>query len=70
MPAITDSSLITHIIYDDSTNEMEVTFTSGNAHLYQDVPKSLYEEFIASKSKGSFFVKNIKNKFIGDRAAK
>jgi hypothetical protein len=61
MPAV-DSSAIQRIDYDAAARELFVTFAGGNAYKYYRVPRSVYESFLHSDSKGLFF-----NAYIRDR---
>ena len=49
-----DSSMLHAVGYDEEAQELEVIFTSGKIYRYRDVPKEIYEQLLASKSKGSF----------------
>jgi hypothetical protein len=54
-----DSSMVHAIGYDDETSELEIVFNSGKIYRYKDVEKEIYEELLASSSKGSFLRGNI-----------
>jgi KTSC domain-containing protein len=56
------STAIEHISYDEATRELHVKFVGGGTYTYYAVPKSVYEAFRASSSKGTHF-----NRFIKDR---
>jgi ABC-type arginine transport system ATPase subunit len=65
-PSLTkvESSLIKEIGYDAATQVLTVTFVDQEGvYEYQKVPESVYKELVAAESKGSFFVKSIKDKF-------
>ncbi|WP_395094270.1 KTSC domain-containing protein [Armatimonas sp.] len=49
-----DSSMLDAVGYDEKTQELEAVFTSGKVYRYSGVPKEVYEELLASDSKGSF----------------
>lgn len=59
---VTSSNLVS-AGYDAATKTMEVEFygKSGNTiYQYHDVPKEVYDGFLAADSKGSYFHNNIK----------
>ena len=45
--------------YDCMTGNLKVTFTTGKAYRYEEVPLSVFTKFRMAKSQGQFF-----NKFI------
>lgn len=49
------SSVIRTISYEIHAQELFVTFMSGRTYAYRDVPKGMYDEFLAAPSKGVFF---------------
>jgi len=55
-----DSSNIMSIGYDGDVEVLEVEFKGEKVYQYHDVPETVYMEFAASKSKGSFFHENIR----------
>jgi hypothetical protein len=55
------SSVIDQYHYKDGT--LTIVFVSGTVYNYLHVPQSVYENMKASKSKGIFFNKHIKNKY-------
>jgi len=56
-----DSSFITHIEHENST--LIVTFASNSVWAYYNVSRKIYNELISSDSHGSYFNKNIRNKY-------
>jgi hypothetical protein len=56
------SNTMSHIGYDAETKTLAVQFRSGLYH-YSGVPQDLYNEFMASESKGSFLNLHIARKF-------
>lgn len=54
------SSAIAAIGYDPERRELEVEFPSGRSYTHYDVPEEVYEEFMASGSKGTFYNLQIK----------
>ncbi len=61
MPAV-NSSAFSHIEYDENSSTLTISFKSGD-YDYKNFPKSLYEDFLAASSKGSFYNNYIKDKF-------
>lgn len=57
------SSTIKSVEYDDDTRELDITFTSGKAYRYFNVPLEIYAEFLDAGSKGKLFNDNIKGVF-------
>lgn len=57
------SSQLSYIGFDDENNKLYVTFKNNKTYEYSDVPYSVWKEFKASTSIGSYFSKNIKNKY-------
>jgi len=56
-----DSSQIKSIGYDEGTQTLDVEFRySGSVYTYSDVPKSVYDEMMASESVGKFFNAKVK----------
>lgn len=58
---------MTSIGYDSDTNVLEIEFRSGAVYRYFAVPRSVFEELMASPSKGSFLVDRIKDVFTFER---
>jgi len=61
MPQV-NSSAFSFIDYDEATSTLTISFKSGD-YDYKNFPKSLYEDFLASSSKGRFYNTYIKDKF-------
>jgi hypothetical protein len=57
------SSSIRSIGYDEPASKLEVEFHARSVYQYAGVPKALYEQFMATPSKGRFFDQRIKEKF-------
>ncbi len=57
------SSHIISIGYDETTQTLEVEFTNEKTFQYFNVPKTVYDNFINSESKGRFFRLSIKSNF-------
>lgn len=62
MRTLVDSSLLSSIEYsNDQTLDLE--FHSGATYRYFAVPEPLVEGLIAAESKGSYFNRNVRNRF-------
>jgi hypothetical protein len=61
------SSNIASVGYDDATETLEVEFFSGAIYQYHNVGSDMYEQFMASGSKGAFLNAHIKNAFAYSR---
>jgi hypothetical protein len=57
-----DSSNVVSIGYEVNTDTLEVEF-SGGIYCYYDVPAYVFEELMASDSKGTYLHQNIKNSY-------
>jgi lysyl-tRNA synthetase class 2 len=57
------SSMMNRIDYEESTKELDITFTSGKTYRYLDVPPEIYGALVDADSKGQFFNEYIKNEF-------
>jgi hypothetical protein len=61
MPFV-ESEATSVIDYDELSRGLVVTFTSGGRYRYENVPPSVYKDFIAAESHGRYF-----HEFIRDR---
>ena len=57
------STVIASLTYDAPVNELTVRFVSGSVYRYYHVPQEVYEEWLASRAKGIFYNREIKNKY-------
>ena len=53
--------------YDSDTQELEITFQSGEAYSYQNVPQGIWAGLIAAGSPGGYFHRQVKSRFGGTR---
>lgn len=53
------SSRITEMGYDADTATVYVRFTNGSSWRYMNVPPEVWEQFVASSSKGRFIKENL-----------
>jgi hypothetical protein len=58
-----ESSNIEAVAYDGLLKELGVRFSGGSEYHYYEVEPNVYEEFLASASKGKYFHANIRNTF-------
>ncbi|HNX68227.1 MAG TPA: KTSC domain-containing protein [Candidatus Omnitrophota bacterium] len=49
--------------YDPSTATLEIVFRMGGVYRYHEVPESVYHSLMSAPSHGTYFQKNVKNKF-------
>jgi hypothetical protein len=57
------STAIQHVSYDEAAYELHVKFVGGGTYTYYAVPKSVYEAFRASSSRGTFLNNFIRNRY-------
>ena len=48
------SSNVVSIGYDEASETLEVEFFKSGIYQYQNVPKTIFDEFMATESKGQF----------------
>jgi hypothetical protein len=56
-----NSSMIQAVDYDPDTQDFTVKFTNGKTLVFQDVPQSKYDAFMAAPSQGKYFHGHIKS---------
>lgn len=66
MPAVS-SSAIARIDYRADRKDLIVTFCESGTYAYHGVPRSLFEAFLESDSKGKFYNIFIKERFSFNR---
>lgn len=60
-----ESSSIDSVGYDPDSRRLFVRFVeSGNAYVYSNVPKRVFDELLASNSKGRYFNEQIRGAFV------
>jgi hypothetical protein len=57
------SSVMTSIGYDNETQALDITFTSGETYRYSNVPRDIYAALLNAESKGEFFNDHVKGIF-------
>lgn len=60
---ILNSGAFSSAQYDDETQELEVTWWSGQTYTLQGVPPNVYAAFVSSPSPGSFWHAVLKNQY-------
>ena len=62
--ATAGSSMIKDIRYDAAAETLTVTMVKDNAvYEYRRVPEKIYKDFVAAKSKGTYFLLHIKGQY-------
>lgn len=61
------SSNIRGVEYDAAQRVLVVQFTSGSTYRYAGVPADVYHRFRIADSAGSFFAKEIRHRYTGER---
>lgn len=49
--------------YDATTKTLDVEFASSRVYRYSGVPAEIHAELISAESVGSYFARNVRNKF-------
>ena len=63
-PIPVESSSLESIEYDKEARVMNLVFAkSGDRYTYRNVPADVFESFVASDSKGHFFLENIRDQY-------
>jgi KTSC domain len=57
------SSALSSAEYDDETQTLTLTFTSGRSYTYDNVPEDTYERLLADPSPGRFYMAYIKDQY-------
>ena len=58
-----DSSALNSVAYSPADRLLYVEFHSGERYRYSEFPPECFREFLAAKSKGTYFAQNIRNHF-------
>lgn len=58
-----DSSFIKHVVYEEDTCSLLVTFGTGSIWLYKSITLDMYNRLITAPSLGAYFNTNIRNKY-------
>ena len=57
------STLVRSHSYNSEARELTITFVAGRRYVYDDVPQELYDRFRAAFSRGTFFNREIRNRY-------
>ena len=57
------SSTIMSVGYEAASETLEIEFKNGSVYQYYNVPESIYNDFVASDSKGKFLHVYIKSSY-------
>lgn len=57
------SSNIDDAGYDEKTQVMEVSFLNGGTYRYSNVPKHVWDAFLAANTPGQYFYHNIRSSY-------
>jgi len=63
------SSNITELDYDSTTQELLVVFRGGSVYRYTGVPRSIVDGIISAVSPGKFFNEAVKNSYAFKRVS-
>jgi len=58
------SSVIRFFRYAPDTRELNVTFVSGRLYVYEDVPPEVAAAFREARSRGTFFNREIRDRYV------
>jgi hypothetical protein len=57
------STAIRYFRYDSAKRELQVTFVTSRRYVYADVPPEIFDAFSAAFSKGTFFNREIRDRY-------
>lgn len=63
--AVVESSVINKILYNEKTKELYIEFKNKHIYKYDNVSIEIMKEFISAESKGKYFNKKFKKKYLG-----
>lgn len=69
MVPVVSSSNVTGFGYDPASSTLAVSFKGGSTYDYPNVPPEVHQAFADAESKGSYFLKQIRPKFVGVKRA-
>ena len=61
------SSHIATVAYDAPTKVMEIKFTNGDLHRFENVPPEVHQRLISAESVGTFFHKYVRPNFTSNK---
>ena len=62
-PIPVSSSAIAAVAYDQQSEELSITFRSGQTYNYSNVPMGVYQGLMGASSMGAYFVENIRDNY-------
>jgi KTSC domain len=62
-----ESSAIAAVEYDRASQQLDIELTNGRVYRYADVPREVYEAFMAAESKGRFYNDHIRDEYLCER---
>jgi hypothetical protein len=57
------STAVRYFRYDSAKRDLQVTFVTGRRYIYADVPPDVFDAFRAAVSKGTFFNREIRDRY-------
>jgi KTSC domain len=57
------STVIRGHFYDPNEGELTITFVTGRRYVYRDVPQAVYDGFRGAFSRGTFFNREIRDRY-------
>jgi hypothetical protein len=65
---VSDSKLINKVFYDPETGTLDAVIKAGGRYRYHRVPAKVFAKFVLASSLGNFFNRNIKSKYVVEKA--
>lgn len=59
------SSMLTGCQYDETTGALTIDFQTGGSKTYYSVPEDVAQGLVGSPSPGSYYHRQIKNRYVG-----
>ncbi|MBW2596740.1 MAG: KTSC domain-containing protein [Deltaproteobacteria bacterium] len=63
----TESSMISHVGYDEGKELLRIRFSRGAEYEYREVPKAAHDALMKAKSIGKYFHQNVKGSYDASR---
>lgn len=67
MPLITVSSTTLRAVEIHAPSTLDLYFRTGHVYRYSGVPQGIYETLLLAPSKGRYYVRHIRNRYIAVR---
>ena len=65
----TNSSAILNFSYDERNRNLKIRFASGGQYTFFNIPQKTFDALSRAKSKGRYFMRNIRNTFAYSRGS-